>query len=310
MLRRLWLAAVLAAALALLAAPGAGAAADARLGDEPDDTVVVLSGDVTVGPHQTVDGVYVASGDVVIEGHVTDNVVVLSGDVTVTGKIDGDLFTASGEGRVEGAEIGGDVLYTDERPEVSRDTVVEGEVKRLDWPELGGALPFVGTFLIWLAFTVSLAVLGVLLILIAPRAADSVAARSRERVGPTIAIGIAIGIGLPVAVGVAAITVVGLPLAFLGLLALFPLWAVAYCASAYALGRRLLGPSRDRMLSYLAGFGVLQVAGLVPFLDLLVGLAATVFGLGLIGAAIGAARKQPDSANPAPAPDAVRTPDS
>ena len=51
-------------------------------------------------------------------------------------------------------------------------------------------------------------------------------------------------------------------------------------------------------------------AGLVPFLDLLVGLAATVFGLGLIGAAIGAARKQPDSADPGPPPDAVRTPDS
>lgn len=301
MLRRLWIAAASAAVLALLLAPAARAATEPRIGGEPEDAVVVLSGDVVVGPQQTVDGVYVASGDVLVRGHVSGDVIVLNGDVIATGTIDGDLFTASGTALVRGAEIGGDVIYADQHPDVSRDTVVAGEVKQFDWPDLGdGALSLLGGIVLWLAFTVSLAVLGALLILVAPRAADAIAARSRERAGPTIAIGIAIAIALPVTLAIAAITVVGLPLAFGIALALLPLGAVAYCASAYALGRRLLGPSRERVLSYLAGLGALQVVGLVPFLDLVVGLAAVVYGLGLIGAAIGAARN----------PGAAQIPDS
>ena len=56
-------------------------------------------------------------------------------------------------------------------------------------------------------------------------------------------------------------------------LAMLPLGAVAYCASAYALGRRLLGPARERILAFLAGLGILQAASLVPFLDLVVFIA-------------------------------------
>jgi hypothetical protein len=98
---------------------------------------------------------------------------------------------------------------------------------------------------------------------------------------------------LPIAAVIAAITLVGLPLAFAIGLSLLPLGAVAYLASAYALGRRLLKPPRQRLLALLAGLAILRVAALVPFLGALVGLAALVFGLGLIGAAIGAAR-EPD----------------
>ena len=44
------------------------------------------------------------------------------------------------------------------------------------------------------------------------------------------------------------------------------------------------------MLSFLAGLAILRVAAFVPVLGTFVGLAALLFGLGLIGAAIGAAR--------------------
>ena len=295
MLRRLWLTAAAAAVLALLALPAA-ASAGVGTGADPSDAIVVLAGDVVIGPGQTVDGVFVGSGDVTIRGHVTGDVAVLSGEVLVTGRIDGDLVTISGETRIEGAEIGGDVVYADEHPDVSADTLVGGRVEEMQWPDLGGgALSLIGGLILWLAISVSLAVLGALLILIAPRAADAIAARSRERAGPTIAIGIAISIALPVAGFIAAITLLGLPLAIGLALAMLPLGAVAYCASAYALGRRLLGPARERILAFLAGLGILQAASLVPFLDLVVFIAATVFGLGLIGAAIGAARN-PDAA--------------
>jgi hypothetical protein len=240
----------------------------------------------------------VASGDATIAGDVDGDVIVFSGDVLVAGRIDGDLFTADGKARLlPSAEVTGDVQYGDEHPEVALDARVRGDVTKEDFPDLGGLLPWIGGLLVWLAVGLSAWVLGALLLLIAPRAADALQARSREKVGPLIAIGVAILIALPLAAFLAAITVVGLPLAFGIGLFLLPLGAVAYVASAYALGRRLVKPPRHRLLAFLAGLGVLRLLAIVPLLGWLVGLAAVVFGLGLIGAAIGAAR---DPSTPEP----------
>jgi cytoskeletal protein CcmA (bactofilin family) len=279
-----------------LAAPVAVSAASAR--GDADDTVVVISGNVVVDRGETVEGVFIANGDARIAGRVDGDVIILSGDALVSGTIEGDLFTASGTARLlPSAEVTGDVEYGDEHPQVAQDARVHGDVTKQDWPDIGGLVSWIGGFLVWLAVSISALVLGALLLLIAPRAADSLEARSRERIGPTIAIGIAILIVLPVAAFVAAITVLGLPLAIGIGLALLPLGAIAYVASAYALGRRILKPPRQRMLAFLVGLAILRVAALVPFLGLLVGLAALIVGLGMIGAAIGAAR---EPAEPAP----------
>lgn len=273
-----------------LVAPAAASAASAR--GEGENAIVVVSGDVTVAAGEIVDGVYVASGDIEIEGEVRGDMIVLSGDVRVSGRIDGDLFIADGKARLlPSAEVTGDVGYGDERPAVALDARVHGDVERQEWPDIGGVFAGVGHFLIWLAVTLSLLACGALALLIAPRAADSLYARSRERLGPTLAIGVAVLIALPVLAVVAAVTLVGLPLALGIVLALLPLGAVAYLASAYALGRRMVEPPRHRMLAFLAGLGALRVAAYVPVLGTVVGLAALIFGLGLIGAAIGAARE-------------------
>jgi cytoskeletal protein CcmA (bactofilin family) len=295
-LRSLTVAAALLIAVAL-AAPATASAATTS--GDAEAAIVVVSGDVTVQRGEAVDGVFLVSGDARIDGEVAGDVIVLSGDVLVSGRIDGDLFTAGGTSRLlPSAEVTGDVGYGDERPRVALDARVHGDVTRQDWPDIGGLFAGIAGFLIWLAVTLSLLVLGALLLLIAPGAADALHARSRERLGPTIAIGIAILIVLPVIAFIAAITLVGLPLAIGIGLALLPLGAVAYVASAYALGRRMVEPPRHRMLSFLAGLGALRLVAFVPVLGTVVAIAALVFGLGLIGAAIGAARERsrPDQA--------------
>jgi cytoskeletal protein CcmA (bactofilin family) len=280
--------------LALLA-PAVAEAASAR--GDAGDTVVVISGDVEVPRGEAVDGVIVASGDVRLAGRADGDVILLAGDALVSGRIDGDLITFGGRAKLlPHAFVSGDVRYGDERPLASDAAVVRGEVSHLDWPEAFGALPILGAFLFWLAIGISAAILGSLLILIAPRAADAIQERSRERIGPVIAIGVAIAICLPIAAAIAAITIVGLPLAIGVVLALLPLWTIAYVASAWALGRAIVKPPRTRILAFLAGLAILRALALVPLLGLLVGLAAVVFGLGLIGAAIGAARAGPEPA--------------
>jgi hypothetical protein len=115
-----------------------------------------------------------------------------------------------------------------------------------------------------------------------------------------IAIGIAIGICLPLAAFIALVTLVGIPLAVVIWLSLLPIAALAYVTAAYALGRRMVGEPHGRFWAFLAGLAVLRALALVPFLGFLVGLAAVVFGLGLLGAAIGAAREP--EAEPAQSP--------
>jgi hypothetical protein len=293
---------ILLLALAVLTAaalPAAVAAAEAA--DSEEDAIVVISGDVKVEDGETVDAIVIASGDLVLLGHADGDVVLFAGDATIAGRIDGDLVTFGGRARLmPGAHVAGDLRYGDERPIVAGNATVRGEIVEEDWDDSLELLPFIGAFVLWLGISISMAILGVLILLIAPRAADAIAARSRERVGVVIAIGIAVAICLPLAAVIAALTVVGLPLSFLLLLALPPLAALAYVAAAYALGRRVVGPPRNRIWSFLAGLAILRGLALIPFLGALVGLAAVVFGFGLIAAAIGAAREP--EAEPARSP--------
>jgi hypothetical protein len=281
-------------ALVFVAALALPAVAPAQTSNHKDDAIVVVSGDVTVPRGDTVDGIVVVSGDVRLAGHVTGDVVLVSGDALVSGRIDGSLVTIGGQARLmPRAFVSGNIHYADERPIVAGSAIVRGDVSREDGLDSLDLLPFISVFLLWLGIGVSMAILGTLLLLIAPRAAEAIETRSSERVGPLIAIGIAIAIALPVAAVVAAVTLVGLPLGFVILLAWAPLWAVAYCASAWVLGRRIVKQPRNQILAFLAGLAILRAAALVPVVGFLVGIAAAVFGLGLIGAAIGAARNRP-----------------
>lgn len=274
----------------VLASPGGAAAA--QTGGKAGNAVVVISGDVEVKRGEAVEGVVLVNGDARIAGRIDGDVVIVNGDALVAGRIDGDLVTVSGQARLlPAAEVTGDVNYGSYRPLIAPAASVGGSVNKESWSDSIHLLPFIGAFVLWFAVTISAVVLGILLLLIAPRAADAAFERAREQLGPAIAIGIAIFIVLPLAAFVSAITFFGLPLA-LGIgLALLPLAAVAYVTTAWAIGRAILKPPRERILSFLVGLAILRAVALVPILGLLVWLAAVVVGLGLIGAAIGAARE-------------------
>lgn len=287
--------------LVLLALPALPGAATAQTSDHEEDAIVVISGDVDVPRGEAVNGVFVASGDVRIAGRVDGDVVLFSGDALVSGRIDGDLITIGGQARLRPrAFVAGDVRYGDERPIVSGSAIVRGDVTKKDGLDSLDLFPFLGAVIFLIGTLISTAIFGLLLLLIAPRAADAIEVRSRERVGPLIAIGVAIAIALPVAALIAAVTVIGIPLAFVILLLLIPVAAVAYCASAWVLGRRMVKAPRNRYLAFLAGLAVLELLSVVPIVGWLVTIAAFVFGFGLIGAAIGAARERPQ---PAQSPD-------
>jgi hypothetical protein len=89
---------VVLVALAALTLPAIGLAADTSSNEE--DVIVVISGDVSVPRGETVDDIYIASGDLRLAGRVTGDVVLFAGDATVSGRIDGDLVTFAGQARL------------------------------------------------------------------------------------------------------------------------------------------------------------------------------------------------------------------
>jgi hypothetical protein len=96
--------------------------------------------------------------------------------------------------------------------------------------------------------------------------------------------------GLPILAIIALVTLVGIPLG-LGLLAALGLiYALGYGATAWIVGRRILGEPTAWVLAFLVGWGILRVLALIPILGGLVWFAAVVFGLGALVVAIWRAR--------------------
>lgn len=272
------------ALLALVVAPSA--IAKPRASDR-----VVITGGTSVGPGQTAGTVVVVDGPVNVAGHVTGDVVSLAGPIRISGRVDGTVTAAAERVTLApGARIGGDLQYGDKKPIVAGGATVGGEVRNENWSDVGNAASVIGALTLWLAFTVSALVLGLILLLLAPRAADAAYNAARERLGPAIGWGAALFFGLPIAAIVALVTLVGIPLGVAVLLALLPLGAIGYVTSAFLLGRLVLSNPPNRYVAFLAGLGMLRLAALVPILGGLVWFAATAFGLGVLLVAVWRAR--------------------
>jgi hypothetical protein len=272
---------------------------------EDGDAIVVVSGPTVVEREATVEGVFVVHGDTTIAGAVTGDVIVLSGRVEISGRVDGDVAAASGQIELtDGAQVGGDLLYgnSDRRPLVAPQATLGGEVREEGWDTGLDVLPVIGAAAWWLAMTISMLVVGLVLVMVFPRAADVVYAQARERLLLAVAFGIAAFVAVPIAVGFAAATLVGIPLALALLLALLPLAAIAYVTTAWTLGRALVKDRGDRIVPFLAGLAILRALALIPLLGLLVWIAAVVVGLGLLLAAAGATRTGAGTGPPATRP--------
>lgn len=254
-------------------------AAPALAADSPKEQIV-LSGPVTVDPDETSKDIVVIDGDVVVRGTVDGDVVAIAGDVTIRGKVTGNVVTIAGTAVLgRRARVAGDLTYIDNKPKVTRGAKVGGETKKYDTDKLTGPLG-VAAIGFWIAVGVSLLVLGLLLLLLAPRAADAVGRTLRSKWGLAIGVGLLVFIALPIIAVIALVTVVGIPFGIGLLLALLPLYAIGYATAAFALGSRIV--KKSRIPAFLVGLLILRLLALIPFAGGLIGLLATIFGLGLL----------------------------
>src|SRR4051794_37972241 len=178
-MRRTFVLTFVAVSAFVMAAPAAHAAAEApgRLGAE-----VVLNGRLVIPEGDTASAVVVFHGRTIVEGHVTGSVVVFDGATRISGTVDDNVIVFRGRVEVtEGAHIGGD-LVTQTAPDVAPGARIDGERKRV------GNLQFASyswlvRFLVWLAYSVSVLVLGLLLLWLFPAPMEHAAATGRSAIG-------------------------------------------------------------------------------------------------------------------------------
>jgi cytoskeletal protein CcmA (bactofilin family) len=287
--------------LALLVLPfGAAAhAAGKSANGHSLGTIVVLNGRTTVAAGETASGVVVFHGRTIIAGKVNGSVVVFDGAVTVSGDVRDSLVVFRGHAEVtDGAHIGGD-LVTNDKATVAGGARIDGERKHVSNFRFSG-FSVLGRLLVWIAYTISVLILGLLLVALLPGPMES-AARAFRSIGPSIGWGIALLIGLPLASILVLITLVGIPLGLSLMLALWFLFTVAYTVGVFAVGRLMVRPPRGRMKALLAGWAVLRVLGLIPIVGGLAWTAVTVIGLGSITVAVWRSRRAVHAADAAPA---------
>jgi len=288
--------AIVAVVAVLLSAGSASAATDH----------VVITGGVVVSPGQTAGDVIVLDGTVRVAGHVTGDVVSVAGPVRVSGRVDGDLIAVSDRAFLGStARVGGDLRYGDEKPVLARGARVAGEISNEDWVDSANGWGWVSALAWWVAVSVSTLIVGVLLVWLAPGALYAAERAVRERLGATVGWGILIAIGLPVLAILALVTLVGIPFGIALLFAAVPVLVVAYATAAWLVGRRVLrNRSESRWAALFAGWGILRLLALIPIAGELVGLAATVVGLGALAVALWRARRMsaPVAAPGTPAP--------
>ena len=297
---RAWWFLLVLVALVLGAATTAAAQGEA----EPDDDgpTVVITGRVTVAEGRTAsDAVVIIDGDVDIAGRVDGPVIAANGDIRVTGTVEEDVVAFNGRAIIEdGARVGGGVVSSDE-PRVASGATVEDDVERVRFTNFFNALGWVLWLVWWLAVTVSTLVLGLLLVALFPRAAEATVRAARARVGPCIGWGLLLAIGLPVLSILLLFTILGIPLAIVGLASVVPLYALGFVAGALVLGRWIIKEPRSLVVAFVVGWAILRVVDLIPALGDLVTFAATVYGLGALAVAAWRATRWTRVA-PAPAP--------
>jgi cytoskeletal protein CcmA (bactofilin family) len=217
----------------LLPVASASAAAD------DDDDRIVLVGSVLVDRDETAGDVIVVDGDVTIRGRVTGDLVVVDGDVTIRGTVEGDVVAVAGLATLgRRGNVAGDLVYGDDKPVQAPGSRVGGKVKKI---KLGDA-SIIAAIGLWIGFTISLLLLGLVLLALAPRAGEAVARTGRAK--PAIA---ALVVGRMIRKqGLVLTFVIGLVI--LQLLTLIPIAGgiLAFLAIVFGLGVLLLALLRAR----------------------------------------------------------------
>jgi hypothetical protein len=225
---------------------------------------------------------YVFGGTVQVDGTVQENLVASGGAIVLNGVVGRNVDVTGGALRVgPHARIAGNLRYRVPAGKVHIDPAarITGTVT---------ALPVTNRWPLWrVLWILGFLVVGAVVVALFPRFMAEAAEILPQRPGRSALVGLGWGILVPIAICVAAITVIGLPLAFLAAAVYVVVVCIASIPFAVWLGQLLLGVRARRgregaLVNFLVGGFLLLVLTIIPVLGGWVALIAGLLGLGTI----------------------------
>ena len=268
----------------------------------------LVGGRVTIDPGVAMVGdVSVAGGDVTVDGAIDGRLKVAAGKVRINGPVSGDASIAAGtlelgpDARVKGKlTFRGDELRQDPAAQVT------GGIERIAPHHWHNRTPG-ERFLYGWFWTVGLMVLAAIIAGVAPGVSNRMARELREHPGSTLISGFLAFTAIPVLGVLLMLTIIGIPIALLALMAYGFLLLVGYAWAAVIAGGLVLDrvkPKVAALAAWRVGAAVLATLVIallarVPYLGGWVHFAALLIGVGMIAAVLVRRSPPPVEATPA-----------
>jgi hypothetical protein len=281
------------------------------------DDRVILGGPVVVDADEEVYDAVAIGGPLTVRGTVRGDAVALGGPVSIESGavVEGEIVAVGGPVHVaEGARVAGDITAVGGSVDVDPDATVEGQQVGVGG-SLGGLISglvqsltdaseapaSVFHALAHVVHAVALIVVTLLVLAFLPERVERVRGFLTARPGASVLGGLAIAVGLVPVIALLCISIVGIPLVPVFLMAVAALLAMGITAAATWLGDRLpvLKGRKSPFVALLLGVVVLVLVALVPIVGSLA-VAALTFAAG--GAALFSRFGEPErTAPPSPA---------
>lgn len=267
----------------------------------------LVGGNVTIASNTPMKGdVSVAGGDVTIDGPIDGRLHAAGGTVRIGGIVTGNASIAAG--RLElgpGARIQGKLTFRgDDLRQDPAAQVVGGIERHASYQNLHGHTDH---FLLGWFWTVGLMVLAGIIAAALPDVSSRMARELREHPGATLISGFLAFTAIPIAGLLLMLTIVGIPIALLGLMAYGILLLMGYAWLAVIVGGMVLDrvkPQAAARAGWRAGVAVLTMLAIaliarVPYIGGWAQFVALLIGVGLIAAVVLQRSPPPVEASPA-----------
>jgi predicted acyltransferase (DUF342 family) len=258
--------------------------------------VSIAGGDIQLEKDAQIGGgVIIAGGNVLLSAPISGQVTVAAGNVTVSDDINGDIDAYVGTLSVTSqANVNGNLTYTsDQKATVSQGASISGKllqkVPPTVAPEAASLRNFAGAvqkirLQMRIVSLISALIIGALMIKFLPNYTSNVADRIQSSFWRSLGVGFIVILVSPIAFILLMITVIGIPLGFIGL---FLLIIYIYLAKIYVsvwIGNKIVSKNNKSpyvplllgLLIYYLVTLVWVVGGLVSLLTLFVGVGASI----------------------------------
>ncbi len=257
--------------------------------------VLAAGGTVAITPAGSIGrDLLVGGNSVAVDGLVGRDVRVTATDLTLGGRVGGNVEASVQTLHLtDRAAIAGNLIYTSPgQATIAPGATVRGRIERRAPPAPRPTSPIdqIGEIILgWVRTLVGLFALGLLLVLLFPRFTSRTLATVRVSPWASLGIGFALLVGVPVLallVFLLGLLVGGWWLALILLAIEAIALVVAYVVSSVFVGcwilERIGRTDRGLVVALLTGLITLLLLGLIPVVGALVGLVATVLGLGAL----------------------------